>query len=263
MELFFRKLGAGPPLVILHGLFGSSDNWLTIGKALSEKFTVYLPDLRNHGQSPHSELYGYELMAHDLFELSVSLGLDKFILAGHSMGGKVAVEFARTWPEKVSSLIVLDIDPFARRAAEKGYYDENLGLIETLRNLDLSRVKSRSEAEEALKGKISSEKIKNLVLKNLQRLPDNSFRWKINLETLYINLASIMEGLKEPWPDERITGFPVLFVKGEKSDYLHESDMRHIQDLFPTAEIAIIKNAGHWLHTDAPEEIIRIFLNQI
>jgi pimeloyl-ACP methyl ester carboxylesterase len=102
MKLFYRKYGNGPALIILHGLFGSSDNWVTIAKKISDKFTVYLPDLRNHGNSPHSDEQDYNLMRDDLHELVTDLNLKKFFLAGHSMGGKVAISFAIRWPEMLS-----------------------------------------------------------------------------------------------------------------------------------------------------------------
>src|SRR5512133_2376601 len=116
MKLFCRKYGNGPPLIILHGLFGSSDNWVTIAKNLSDSFTVYLPDQRNHGQSPHSDVHDYDSMRDDLFELVNDLSLKKFFLAGHSMGGKTAISFALKWPEMLNGLLIADISPFVNKS---------------------------------------------------------------------------------------------------------------------------------------------------
>src|SRR5674536_156004 len=112
MKLFYRKYGNGPPLIILHGLYGSSDNWITIAKSLSDSFTVYLPDQRNHGRSPHSPIHDYDSMRDDLFELANDLKLKKFFLAGHSMGGKTAISFAIKWPEMLDGLFIADISTF-------------------------------------------------------------------------------------------------------------------------------------------------------
>ena len=112
MKLFYRKFGDGPPLIILHGLYGSSDNWVSIAKKLGDSFTVYLPDQRNHGQSPHSDIHDYDSMRDDLFELVTELRLKKFFLAGHSMGGKTAMAFAVKWPEMINGLLIADISPF-------------------------------------------------------------------------------------------------------------------------------------------------------
>jgi len=118
MKLFCRKYGNGPPLIILHGLFGSSDNWVTIARGMSDRFTVFLPDQRNHGSSPRSNVHDYESLSNDLKELADDLRLDKYFLAGHSMGGKTAVSFACKWPERLSGLLVADISPFANEGPD-------------------------------------------------------------------------------------------------------------------------------------------------
>jgi esterase len=261
MKLFCRKLGSGPPLMILHGLYGSSDNWMTIAKAISEKFTVYLPDLRNHGQSLHSPIHDYDSMSHDIYELSEELQLKNFSLAGHSMGGKIAVNFTRKWPEKISHLIVMDVYPFSKYDPESRFYSEHKQILDCLRSIDLKGITRRADAEIFIKEKIDTERIRNLVLKNLLRLPDNTFAWKINVNSLLGNLGSIVNGLKEPEPGEALTGFPVFFVKGELSDYISIEEMKTVRILFPAAELIVIRNAGHWLHADKPEAIAEIFLN--
>jgi esterase len=264
MKLFYRKYGNGPPLLIIHGLYGSSDNWVTIAKSVSHKFTVYLPDLRNHGQSSHNQTHDYDAMSQDIFELTRELGISKFILAGHSMGGKVAFYFALKWPEKLNSLIIIDISPFQEYNPENRFYLEHKEILETVRSIDLSRILTRSDAENELLQKIDSEKTRSFILKNLHRKADNSFTWKMNVDSLYNNLEKIIAGLSEPEAEsEPITGFPVLFVKAEGSDYLNVNELHKIRMLFPTAEMITVKNSGHWIHTDRPDVITGILLNQL
>ncbi len=264
MDLFYRKFGDGPPLFILHGLYGSSDNWVTIAKKLSDNFTVYLPDMRNHGQSPHSNIHNYDSMSLDLFELTEALKINKLFLAGHSMGGKVAVNFTLRWPEKINSLVIIDISPFKAATPERKFYEEHRNILEAILAADLSGVRTRAEAEALFVKSIESEKTRGLILKNLQRTRDNIFIWKMNIKSLYDNLENIVSGLPRPTPDtETVTGFPVTVIKGENSDYLLPGEFEAIQKLFPSAELVIIKNAGHWVHTERPEEITEILLNQL
>jgi esterase len=264
MNLFFRKYGTGPPLFILHGLYGSSDNWVTIARSLSENFTVYLPDLRNHGQSPHSDRHDYNSMSQDLYELTTELKINKFFLAGHSMGGKVAVNFVMRWPEKINSLIIIDISPFRSSYPEGKFYIEHKYILESVLSVDLSKIGSRQEAESFLAKKIESEKTRGFILKNLQRTGEKNFRWKMNVKSLSDNLGKIIDGLPRPTNDtEPVTGFPVTFIKGENSDYLPGIELNAIHKLFPAAEIITVKNAGHWVHSERPDAIIDILLKQL
>ncbi len=257
MKLFFRKYGTGPALVILHGLYGSSDNWVTIAKRLSDTFTVYLPDQRNHGQSPHSNIHDYNSMRDDLFELAGDLKLNKFFLAGHSMGGKSAISFALKWPEMINGLLIADISPFTNEGIMASAYNEHLAILNAMLSVDLSRISSRTEAESVLMGKIPSEKVRGFILKNLQRSSENNFIWKINAPSLLNNLERIMESIdRQSALNHQITGFPVIFLKGEDSDYLPSSDFNDILKVFPAAEFVEIRDAGHWVHSDQPEEVI-------
>ncbi len=261
MKLFYRKYGSGPPLVILHGLYGSSDNWVTIAKKLGETFTVYLPDQRNHGRSPHSDLHDYDSMRDDLHELITDLGISKFFLAGHSMGGKTAAAFAIKWPEMLNGLLIADITPFAGQPNAARAYERHLSILEAMNSLDPSLMKSRTEVEHALKKKIGSEKITGFIMKNLQRTHDNQFVWRINVSSLLMNLDRIMEGIdRRSAYSKQVHGFPVIFLKGADSDYLLPSDYDDIKKLFPSAEIIEIKNAGHWLHADQPEATTNSFM---
>lgn len=258
MKLFYRKYGDGPPLIILHGLFGSSDNWMTIAKSLGEYFTVYLPDQRNHGQSPHSDLIDYDSMRDDLFELAAHLKLNKFFLAGHSMGGKTAFSFAIQWPEMINGLLIADISPFINESNKQAAYSHHLNILQAMLSIDLSLIFSRREVDSILTEKIHSVQTRGFILKNLQRTEGNKFAWKINSQALLNNLDKIMEGIDlQRDPAQQITGFPVIFLKGENSDYLPSSDFKDIQNIFPAAEFVIVPNAGHWIHTDRPDEVIK------
>lgn len=264
MKLFYRKYGNGPPLVILHGLYGSSDNWVTIARKISGFFTVYLPDQRNHGQSPHSSDHNYDLLSQDLFEFVEDHKIDKFILAGHSMGGKVAIHFALKWPERINSLIVIDISPFRLIENDNLFYNEHKAILEAVLSINPADIKSRTQAETRLAEKIDSGKVRGFLLKNLQRTDSGSYKWKLNAKSLVDNLDNIMDGVLKPGQDTiPITGFPVTFVKGEESDYLQLSDLKEIQRIFPAAEIIIVKNAGHWIHTERPDILEEIFLDQL
>jgi len=264
MKLFYRKYGNGPPLVILHGLYGSSDNWISIAKNLSDSFTVYLPDQRNHGQSPHNEVHDYNSMRDDIYELISDLGLKKFFLAGHSMGGKSAIAFALKWPEMLNGLLIADISPIINENQNQKAYNQHLSILQTMSDLNLSKISSRSEADSFLKERIPSEKIRGFILKNLERVSGNSFEWKINVTALLNNLENIMEGIKRDFElSEMVTGFPVVFLKGEESDYLPATDFKDIQKVFPAAELITVSKAGHWIHADQPDVVIRNLKNML
>ncbi len=262
MKLFYRKYGEGPPLMILHGLYGSSDNWVTIAKALSRKFTVYLPDLRNHGQSPHSDQHDYDALSSDIYELAGELGLEKFLLAGHSMGGRTASFFAVRWPGKIQGLVIADISPFAAPDTRTPEYNQHLSILKTIIETDILSAGSRSDVEILLKEKITSARTRGMIMKNIQRMPDNKFSWKINAPALLMNFDKIMSGLPRPSDNyQGVTGFPVLFLKGENSGYLDDSDLSDILKVFPAAEIQIIRDAGHWIHSDNPDAVIKALID--
>jgi esterase len=257
MKLFYRKYGNGPPLIILHGLYGSSDNWATIANAISDSFTVYLPDQRNHGQSPNDPIHNYNSMRDDLFELTRELKLKKFFLAGHSMGGKTAISFALNWPEMLNGLLIADISPFVNENTIHSIYNQHLTILKAMLSMDLSRIANRRDAELILTGKIHDEKVRGFILKNLQRTNTNTFIWKINVPGLLENLDKIMEGIDRGSAfSQQITGFPVIFLKGEDSDYIPFEDFRDIKKVFPAAEFVTVPKAGHWIHADRPDEVI-------
>ncbi len=256
MKLFHRIYGNGPPLIILHGLYGSSDNWVTIARNLSDSFTVILPDQRNHGQSPHSEIHDYDSMRDDLFELMNDLGIKRFFLAGHSMGGKTAISFALKWPEMLNGLLIADISPFTTENTQNSIHTKHSVILNAVLSLDLKKVTNRKDVESLLSLKIPSEKERGLILKNLERTSEKKFSWKLNAQSLSKNLEKIMAGVERPSDYNRqITGFPIIFLKGGNSEYIPKNDYNDILKVFPAAEIIEITGAGHWIQVDKPEEV--------
>jgi pimeloyl-ACP methyl ester carboxylesterase len=253
MKLHYRKLGQGKPFFILHGLFGLSDNWLTIGKKLSENFCVYLVDLRNHGSSPHSDEWTYPAMVEDVRELMKDVIKDNSaILLGHSLGGKVAMQFASMYPEKLEKLIVVDIAP-------KKYDTNSLYFISELASIRLEELKSRKEVEQKLSAIIKEESIKQLLLKNIywKKLGDMEFlSWKCNLKVI----AENQKRIEETFSVKSGLQVPALFIKGEKSEHIQESDIPAILKIFPLVELKTIGGAGHWVHADKPKEFIECIL---
>jgi len=264
MRLFFRKSGSGPPLVILHGLYGSSDNWLSIARSLADKYTVILPDLRNHGQSPHTADNTYEAMAHDINELTGELIPGRFFLAGHSMGGKVAMKYALNWPEKINAMVIFDVSPFGSGDDKNPFYSGHKKILDALLSVDLSALRTREEVERSLTVRIESERTRGFLMKNLLRTNDGSFRWKINAEALLANLPAIIDGVaaKDDFSSP-VTGFPVHFVRGADSDYLSESDYNSISRLFPAVEFITVEKAGHWIHAERPDAVTHILRNMV
>ncbi len=257
MKLFYRSFGSGPPLIILHGLYGSSDNWVTIARVLSNEFTVILPDQRNHGQSPHDTLHTYSSMSEDLLELVTDLKISRFFLAGHSMGGKSAIAFALRWPEMLSGLLIADISPFANESEKDNIRSDHFKILNTILSADIERIESRAELEKKIAEKLPDENVRGFILKNLKRDENNRFVWKLNAEALLNNLDNIMEGIApETWISHQISGFPVIFIRGEQSGYIPESHYVEIRKVFPAAEFVTIPNAGHWIHSDVPVEVI-------
>lgn len=252
MKLNFKKTGTGKPLVILHGLFGSADNWFSIAKELEKDFTLYLVDQRNHGDSPHSEEWNYEVMVEDLKELIDEEGLDKIYLMGHSMGGKTAMNFAVEYPERVDRLIVADIAP--------RYYEvHHQTILEGLNSIKLDQIKSRKEADDQLAKYIDEVGIRQFLLKSLGRNSEG-FVWKINLPVITGNIEEVGEELDS---DGKYEG-PTLFLGGSNSNYIRQEDLPDILEHFPNYQIEFVQDAGHWLHAEKPEAVIqevRRFLN--
>lgn len=262
MHLFFRKTGTGPPLVILHGLYGSSDNWMGIAKLLEKHFEIYIPDQRNHGRSPHSDEFNYPLLTNDLYDFFIQNNISKAVLLGHSMGGKVTMHFAREHAECISSLIVVDIAPKNYSTTVNPESLVHVSILKALNNLDLSAIKNREEADVFLSQFIHQKKLRSFLLKNLKLNKNGNYLWALNLDSIQNNFRNIAEGFSpEIWDHVKITNFPVLFVKGSLSNYLAKEDFTLINKLFPGSEIYEIAEAGHWLHAEKPEELAKKILS--
>ena len=250
MKLNFKTFGNGPALVILHGLFGSLDNWVSLGRRYSEHFSVYLLDARNHGKSPHSDDFNYPVMAQDVLEFLESQGISNTHLIGHSMGGKTAMRFCLDHSEKINKLIIADMPPVALQSSHHDIFD-------ALFSLPVNSIESRGEAEEFLAPKITDLPTRLFILKNLDRKKDDGFEWKFNLDAIFKRYNDILIEIESPWPAPN----PALFLKGEKSRYVSEETYPAILKLFPNARIETIENAGHWLHAEEPEAFYKISMD--
>lgn len=252
LQLHYREQGQGPlTLVILHGLFGTLDNWQTLARRWAEHYRVILVDLRNHGRSPHTAEHTYELMSQDVLELFEQLQLPATAttLLGHSMGGKVAMRFALDYPERLAQLVVVDIAP---RFSDMRHQDE---ILAGLHAVDFSQLQSRQQADEALSQHITAPDVRQFLLKNLYRRDDNSFAWRPNLTALTENMTALGEEIKAPTPFLK----PTLFINGGKSDYINAEDKLYgIPALFPNSHVATIPNAGHWVHAEEPEQVFEL-----
>jgi len=253
MKLHYRIVGAPssnkPVLFILHGLFGSSDNWQTLAKRFSSDFTVYLVDQRNHGHSPHGIEHNYDVMVEDFAELIDDLGLDKFNLMGHSMGGKTAIAFAGEYPELLNKLIIVDI-------SHKQYPMHHEQIVLGLKALDLSKIKTRGEADKELSKYIDNLAIRQFLLKNLYWERKGQLGWRINLPVLANDIQKIIEEVYFDTID-----VPTLFIRGDQSNYILESDFEEIKQKFPSSKIVTIKNAGHWVHAEQQDLFYQIVVD--
>jgi esterase len=249
MKLFYREYGAGQPIVIMHGIFGSSDNWLTQAKILSEKYRVILVDLRNHGQSPKDEAFDYQVMVSDMEQFMEELQLKDPIVIGHSMGGKVAMNFAVAHPDRLSRLIVVDISP-------RPYNLEHYVILDGLNAIPIDSVNSRNQADEILAPFVPEADVRQFLLKNLQRKPEGGFTWKLNLPVITKNLPKIGHDLQFKGTFDK----PTLFIRGGRSKYVRDEDMARIQDVFPLAQLETL-DTGHWVQAEKPQEFVRVVMD--
>ena len=262
MQLFYRVVGTGPPIVILHGLYGSSDNWITVAKKLSTVYQVFSIDQRNHGRSPNSEDHSYEALKDDLAMFFDQHKIQKAIVMGHSMGGKTAMCFAADYPERIEKLIVVDIAPkdYFLLNDESQYYLHN-NILRAMLEIDFSKIESRKQVENFLLERIDSTQIVQFLLKNVHRnKTSHRYEWLLNVPVLYDNLDEIIKGVNANWFDDRlpIYNYPVLFIKGTNSDYILREDFASIRRIYPEAKIVEIPNAGHWLHAEQPQLFMEI-----
>jgi esterase len=244
--LHHRVAGNGPPLLILHGLFGSGTNWRSIARALARCRTVYLPDLRNHGDSAHCESMDYHLLATDVAAFMDQQGLERVDVIGHSMGGKTAMRLALNDPHRIDRLMVVDIAP-----APSGSDHDHL--IDTLLTLPLAGMARRAEADEALAAHVTETGLRAFLLQNLKS-DDGGLRWRINLEGLRRAMPALVD-----FPLSNGEQFPgeTLFLRGGDSSYLRDEHLPVIHRHFPKSRIETIAGAGHWLHADKPARFLQ------
>lgn len=251
--LYSKIEGSGKPLLILHGFLGMSDNWKTMGTQFGENgFQVHLLDLRNHGRSLHSDDFNYEIMVQDVFDYCKSHNLDTIDILGHSMGGKIAMLFAATYPEKVNKLIVADIGP-------KFYPEHHQTIFEGLNAIDFSKKPSRSEVEAILGQYVTDFGTRQFLMKSLYRKEPEQLAFRFNLPVFNTKMEEIGKEL----PVTAVFEKPTLFIRGGNSNYILDSDFENIKQHFPLAIIETIPNVGHWLHAENPKlfyEIISSFL---
>lgn len=253
MELAFREFGQGQPLIILHGLFGQSDNWNTLSKGFAEKgFRVFAVDQRNHGLSPHSDTWNYEAMADDLKEFIDTHGLKDPILLGHSMGGKTVMFFELKYPGIASKLIVVDMAPRASRR----HHDD---VLNALNAVDFTAIKTRKEAEAILSQYLDDFGTKQFLLKNIYWKEGNEeMAWRFNLHTITKNYDAVIAAVPAG-----TSPVETLVVRGEKSNYVRDADLDDFKRHFPNFQLETIAGSGHWVHAEKPKEFFESVLRFI
>ncbi|HMW37879.1 MAG: alpha/beta fold hydrolase [Saprospiraceae bacterium] len=244
-----KILGKGPDLIILHGLLGSLDNWMTVANQISDSYRVHLIDLRNHGRSPHTDEMNYRLMAEDVLQHCRTHGLNNVFLAGHSMGGKVVLEILRDQGGLVRKAMVIDI-------GSRAYPSEGHSIIfQALQAVDPSIIQSRNQADVLMSEYISDFPVRQFLLKNLERLPTGGFSWKFNLASIQANYGDIASSVVF---DQQVF-IPVCFLYGTGSDYITYEDLKSLPRTFAHCRFWPVEGAGHWVHAERPDETVRAF----
>ena len=246
MKLYSNVFGEGKPFLILHGFLGMGDNWKTLGKAFAEQgFEIHLVDQRNHGRSPHSDDFSYDLMMADLYEYCKDHSLDNIILLGHSMGGKTAMRFAVQYPDLVERLIVADIAP-------KYYPLHHQDILDGLQSLDFDFLTSRKEVDQALSQYVPQMGVRMFLMKNLYWKEKGQLALRMNISSLVANVSEVGVPLEEGLSYSGAT----LFLKGEASTYIQPEDELKIKEHFPLAQVLGVEKAGHWLHAENPDQFL-------
>lgn len=248
MKLQHRILGEGQPLIILHGLFGNSDNWQTHAKKFAEYFQVILVDQRNHGHSDWSDAFSYDLLAADLHELITDLGLTNLLLLGHSMGGKTVMRYAQLHPAGIQKMVVVDM-------GTKQYPPHHQEILAGLALVDLEKINTRGEVETILTPYVPVNGTRQFLMKNLYWKDKNQLAWRMNVPVLEREMDAILAAL----PDEEVL-IQTQFIRGELSNYILDSDIPDLEDQFPDSTFVTIENAGHWVHSEAPEAFVNAVL---
>ena len=254
MKLFSRIMGEGQPILIVHGLFGMSDNWQSLGKKFADFYEVHLVDQRNHGRSPHSTVFNYEVLANDLLNYIKNHKLKNVILMGHSLGGKTAMQLAVKHPDLVQKLIIVDISP-------KAYPVHHDKIIEALQSLDFDDLKSRGEADIKLAEYIDDASVRQFLLKSLYWVEKEQLAFRFNLKAIADHITEVGKVLA----DKMVYKGPSLFIDGASSAYIVDEDEDLILEHFPEAEIVTIADAGHWVHAEQPkrffDEVLRFCIS--
>ena len=258
MRLFFREEGNSDKVVIIiHGLFGSSDNWITIGRKLAATHHVYMIDQRNHGHSPHCETHSYEDMKEDLVIFCKEHNICKATFIGHSMGGKTAMAFAADYPELIENLVVIDIAPKNYLLVEEKRQHQLI--IQTLRELN-GNYADRKEIAAFINNRINDLDVTLFILKSIYRdKKTGKFTCRLNLDVLDKALNNIIGDIDENWFTGKLSGsYPVLFIRGGKSPYISDEDISMIRKIYTNPQIETIPHAGHWLHTEQPKQFLEV-----
>ena len=246
--------GTGHPLLVLHGLFGSSTNWKPLSKEWSEFYQVFALDQRNHGRSPHSSTFNYEAMAADVRAFMHTHHLASTYLLGHSLGGKTAMQFALTYPDLVDKLVVVDMSP---RASQPRHHS----ILAALQGLDFAAARNRRELDAQLAQHIADREVRQFLLMNVANDENGQLQWRMNLDALAASYDEVNKAVETRGAYDK----DALFVRGEKSDYIPDEDIDTINTLFPQARIVTVAGAGHWLHAEKQEEFSKLvfdFLNE-
>lgn len=256
VNLHFKVVGEGFPFIILHGLYGMSDNWMSFAQRLAHKYKFYLLDLRNHGDSPHTKSHTYSEMVLDILNFVDSQGIERAIFLGHSMGGKAAMLFGLEYPERVSSLIIADIAPIDyHKIGEGDHYLQHRKIIDAMLQLPFDTLVSRREAELFLMRKINDYRVVQFLLKSIKR-KGKVYSWRINIPIINEYLPKISAGF-DTINYNPITSFPVLVIRGADSPYIVKDGEIALRRLFPMLKLKTIENAGHWLHAEQPEMFLK------
>ncbi len=253
VALEFDTLGDGPPLLILHGLFGSRSNWRGIARQLSSTHRVLLPDLRNHGSSPWDDDMGYPAMAADLERLIDTQRLERPVVIGHSMGGKAAMALALADSTRVGGLIVIDVAPVR-------YVDRMAGFVAAMRSIDLQAAGDRATVQRLLAQSVPDPAVVPFLMQNLV-FRESTLGWRINLAAIEASLGRIT-GFPEELRERRHHG-PVRVIAGGRSDYVRRHDGGEFQPMFPRVRVDIVADAGHWVHADAPQQVLSIIRDEL
>tara|TARA_B110000495_G_scaffold90252_1_gene77932 strand:+ start:934 stop:1710 length:777 start_codon:yes stop_codon:yes gene_type:complete len=253
MELNYRQYSEnGVPVLVLHGLFGSLSNWGWHCKQLAQQYAVYGVDLRNHGDSPHSDQLDYQVMAEDVRQLIVRLGLESCCIVGHSMGGKVAMQLALSFPDLIEKLVIVDIAPVSYPEDADGH----MNVLAAMDAVKLGEIKSRTQAEVTIEDYIPQEVTRKFLLTNLVRNKEGSFEWRLDKDSIRKNYANLRAELIATMSFLK----PVLFIKGSLSPYIKPEHEAQIKELFPAASVKLLMDAGHWLHAEKPQALQKILL---